>query len=917
MISYWRKDLKNELMRKILMRLRKAFLIMTMFVCFSGTLTYAQIGSNDYVQCSEVSESTIDFITIVNVQGIPGDTVFVPVSISNFENMSAFNILIKWDTTYLKPLIDTVDPSFPEDTFYSFRMAPRFQDVQDKVNAKSSSEISIFTVRNSFVSIDDGAVVATFFYIPECSFEVIDGEIVQVCDGIEPIVAGNGVVFRLGFIIDSTMPDGQSASLTFQEGNECILISPDEFFCANCRRSEYSASRFSGFDTNNDSTFSEVPIFPTMQAGTVTSNNAPPPTIEEFLPSADTVAVNASFALSWVITNADSLKITGPNTSKNSILLTGFVFVTAPASTGTYSYVLTAYNEFDSAKVTSKIVVTSDGGGGGGNNNPFITVGSNFTVEQGQSLSFNVTATDSDGDVITLSVNQPLPSNATFNSQIGTGTVSSTFSWTPDVSQEGVFTITFTADDGQGGSTQASVSISVTAILQDRLFTTSSPGQKPVGGLPGKKEIFLPIDLVSSQTVYGIEFDISWDYQYFHMDSIVVTDRTPEFVVYDNLGQTPGTAKIVSFGLSNEPVITGNSTAVLYAVFSVDSTAPIGDYPVYIENGRESISPNPEFPSLEMATDSGTIEVDRLGDVNLDKRIDVADLVSLVAQIIGNYSFSVRQHDAGDVIVNGTINVFDLVAVVNLIYGIPLSPVQGQPVFNEMATIQLSYSNLLAGESDDIKVNSELPTDIAGVEIEILYDPSAVYLGKPVLGIDADQLSLTYKDDNQGKLIVLMNFTNPFRKDVLIAAGNAELLSIPVNAITQINADNSAKIKISRALLSTSNSVSVIVDGLSNPLPESFTLKQNYPNPFNPLTTIEFFIGMFSDGAVAKHVNLDIYNVLGQHVTSLVDIDMRPGSYRVEWDATTDKGSKVATGIYLYRLMINSEMKSKKMLLLK
>ena len=72
------------------MRFKKTLLIMTMMVCFSATATYAQIGSNDYVDCSEVSESTIDFIIINNIQGKPGDTIFVPVVINNFENMSLF-----------------------------------------------------------------------------------------------------------------------------------------------------------------------------------------------------------------------------------------------------------------------------------------------------------------------------------------------------------------------------------------------------------------------------------------------------------------------------------------------------------------------------------------------------------------------------------------------------------------------------------------------------------------------------------------------------------------------------------------------------------------------------------------------------------------------------------------------------------
>jgi flagellar hook assembly protein FlgD len=107
---------------------------------------------------------------------------------------------------------------------------------------------------------------------------------------------------------------------------------------------------------------------------------------------------------------------------------------------------------------------------------------------------------------------------------------------------------------------------------------------------------------------------------------------------------------------------------------------------------------------------------------------------------------------------------------------------------------------------------------------------------------------------------------------------------------------------------------SVGVEGFDQPLPQTFLLRQNYPNPFNPITTIEFSLGISADGGSKQRVNLDIYNILGRHVKSLVDGDMLPGNYQVQWDATNVSSQKVATGIYLYRLKVGSETKTKKML---
>jgi len=94
-------------------------------------------------------------------------------------------------------------------------------------------------------------------------------------------------------------------------------------------------------------------------------------------------------------------------------------------------------------------------------------------------------------------------------------------------------------------------------------------------------------------------------------------------------------------------------------------------------------------------------------------------------------------------------------------------------------------------------------------------------------------------------------------------------------------------------------------------LPYKFELSQNYPNPFNPVTTIEYSVPSRTE------VTIEIFNVLGQKVRTLVSDTKAAGSYRIEWSGTDESGRSVSTGVYLYRFQAGDVVQTKKMLLLK
>jgi len=99
--------------------------------------------------------------------------------------------------------------------------------------------------------------------------------------------------------------------------------------------------------------------------------------------------------------------------------------------------------------------------------------------------------------------------------------------------------------------------------------------------------------------------------------------------------------------------------------------------------------------------------------------------------------------------------------------------------------------------------------------------------------------------------------------------------------------------------------VSAIGDNFES-APQTYALHQNYPNPFNPVTNIRF------DLRQSGHVNLAIYNVLGQKVATLVDRNLEAGNHTV-----TFNGSSLASGVYFYRIEAGQFSDMKKMVLMK
>lgn len=94
-------------------------------------------------------------------------------------------------------------------------------------------------------------------------------------------------------------------------------------------------------------------------------------------------------------------------------------------------------------------------------------------------------------------------------------------------------------------------------------------------------------------------------------------------------------------------------------------------------------------------------------------------------------------------------------------------------------------------------------------------------------------------------------------------------------------------------------------------LPTKYDLSQNYPNPFNPVTTIRYEL------PVTGKVVLKVYNILGQEVATLVQGIQERGRYQVQWNSTNRYGTRVSSGVYIYRINAGKFQRVKKMMLVK
>jgi hypothetical protein len=200
-----------------------------------------------------------------------------------------------------------------------------------------------------------------------------------------------------------------------------------------------------------------------------------------------------------------------------------------------------------------------------------------------------------------------------------------------------------------------------------------------------------------------------------------------------------------------------------------------------------------------------------------------------------------------------------------------------------------------------------------------------------ILDIDVNELDVKNKENI---IVGVFKDDNPLGVGVLESIGNTKTFS----SFVSISGDEDLKDELEVRVMNMENNKGFILEDklsfrvddvlgtVNQPLvfskvsgtldnngrvPREFSLAQNFPNPFNPVTTIKYSLKENSK------VSLRIYNALGQLVRTLVNENQELGVKEVQWNGLNDYGRQVSSGVYFYKLISGSDVRTKKMVFLK
>ena len=235
------------------------------------------------------------------------------------------------------------------------------------------------------------------------------------------------------------------------------------------------------------------------------------------------------------------------------------------------------------------------------------------------------------------------------------------------------------------------------------------------------------------------------------------------------------------------------------------------------------------------------------------------------------------------------INIADVIMMVDIIYGGNARTMAFD--MNEIAYVDLiqDYQNSKLG------ISIEYGGPVRGIELELEFDPEMVNILSTGLSKIQDEVMVTSKRIEDGKLKVVVANLN----SGVIEGDDNSYLNIPLQFNGndyQVSTVSLKDIKIAGADGNIIRSLSRTESSDIKAIPVNFALQQNFPNPFNPSTEIRF------DLPENDHVTLAVYNMMGQKVKTLASRNMTPGYHSIIWNGTNDSGAKVATGMYFYSI---------------
>ncbi len=395
-------------------------------------------------------------------------------------------------------------------------------------------------------------------------------------------------------------------------------------------------------------------------------------------------------------------------------------------------------------------------------------------------------------------------------------------------------------------------------------------------------------------------------------------------------GSSIDTVKVVIFGNGSNAIMpaSGDQDILIFSydivgisgvtiqTFNLLSSAT-GATVLPVTNANLSTGPNETINIF-----NGTLE-GLLGDVNLDNRVNILDILSMVDYILGKEEFNSEQFFNGDISPwnpaeslptrDGKIDVLDLAVLQNIVLtdtypsNSPVYKIKANP-FNLAAeglhklTPGMDAKVTFYFTNEGISIGLETVKKVKGLQIE---------LNNPGLSIPQNTLmtstfnqALYYKNNSVLKMLVYDDQSTVLGAGVYLIATIPFKMSNPEDLVVQnlivADEDNNSMGKIESEIIYASPSI-----------PFEYNLSQNYPNPFNPVTEIKFSVP--KDG----YVTIKVFNIIGQEVITLFSGNAKAGIHYLSWDGTNRNGKHISSGSYIYRMKAGEFTQSKKMIYMK
>ena len=291
-------------------------------------------------------------------------------------------------------------------------------------------------------------------------------------------------------------------------------------------------------------------------------------------------------------------------------------------------------------------------------------------------------------------------------------------------------------------------------------------------------------------------------------------------------------------------------------------------------------------------------------DVDGDGEVTITDLFMQLRHITFDIELTGDEFWAADFNGDETINIIDLMSCINVSVG--NVPKRGEPGIN------LS----IADNIDVIDNVVTLPfllsstTPVAGAWFKVNYDPTRLSPGQAQLTDRSSHLALAQRRVGTSVWMLIYSMEGE-----TIQEGHAPIVTIPfrmarnIEGETEVSVDEAiAFLPLGEAIILESESRTI---SLKSTVPLDYALEQNVPNPFNPETHISYRL------PEKAHVRLDVFNILGQRVVTLVDEDQTAGIRTVTWSGFDQNGIQVPSGVYFYTIIMGDFVAAKKMVFTK